>query len=84
MLLAHPTVTVCLAVERRTRERSCDHIVVLVNDAVLGVTGALDSALKPGGQLSLLAQFMGGEPPKRSLRAAGTIAAGFPMTSGTI
>lgn len=37
-----------------------EHIEVLVNDAVLGVTHELDSPLKPGDQLTLLGQFMGG------------------------
>jgi molybdopterin converting factor small subunit len=37
-----------------------EHIEVLVNDAVLGVDHELDSPLKPGDRLTLLAQFMGG------------------------
>lgn len=37
-----------------------EHIEVLVNEAVLGVTHSLDSPLKPGDRLTLLAQFMGG------------------------
>jgi hypothetical protein len=37
-----------------------EHIEVLVNDAVLGVDHALDSPLRPGDRLTLLAQFMGG------------------------
>ncbi len=37
-----------------------EHIEVLVNDAVLGVTHELDSPVKPSDQLTLLGQFMGG------------------------
>ena len=37
-----------------------EHIEVLVNDAVLGVSHTLDSRLGPGDSISLLAQFMGG------------------------
>jgi molybdopterin converting factor small subunit len=37
-----------------------EHIEVLVNDAVLGVTHLLDSPVKPGDHITLLAQFMGG------------------------
>ena len=37
-----------------------EHIEVLVNDAVLGVEHTLDSPLKPGDRVTLLAQFMGG------------------------
>ena len=37
-----------------------EHIEVLVNDAVLGVTHELDSKLAPGDRVTLLAQFMGG------------------------
>ena len=37
-----------------------EHIEVLVNDAVLGVDHTLDSPLKPGDRVTLLAQFMGG------------------------
>jgi molybdopterin converting factor small subunit len=37
-----------------------EHIEVLVNDAVLGVAHELDSPLKPGDRVTLLAQFMGG------------------------
>ena len=37
-----------------------EHIEVLVNDAVLGVEHDLDSALKAGDRVTLLAQFMGG------------------------
>ena len=37
-----------------------EHIEVLVNDAVLGVEHTLDSPLRPGDQITLLAQFMGG------------------------
>jgi len=38
-----------------------EHIEVLVNDAVLGITHDLDSPLRPGDRITLLAQFMGGE-----------------------
>jgi molybdopterin converting factor small subunit len=37
-----------------------EHVEVLVNDAVLGVEYELDSPLKPGDQISLLGQYMGG------------------------
>ena len=37
-----------------------EHIEVLVNDAVLGITHSLDSPVKPGDRITLLAQFMGG------------------------
>jgi len=37
-----------------------EHIEVLVNDAVLGVTHALDSRLAPGDRITLLGQYMGG------------------------
>ena len=37
-----------------------EHIEVLVNDAVLGVAHTLDSPLRPGDRITLLAQFMGG------------------------
>ncbi len=37
-----------------------EHIEVLVNDAVLGVTHELDSPLKGGERITLLGQFMGG------------------------
>ncbi len=37
-----------------------EHIEVLVNDAVLGITHSLDSPLKAGDRITLLAQFMGG------------------------
>ena len=37
-----------------------EHIEVLVNDAVLGIEHTLESPLKPGDRLTLLAQFMGG------------------------
>jgi molybdopterin converting factor small subunit len=38
-----------------------EHIEVLVNDAVLGVEHTIDSPLRPGDRITLLAQFMGGE-----------------------
>ncbi|HEU5322767.1 MAG TPA: MoaD/ThiS family protein [Methylomirabilota bacterium] len=37
-----------------------EHIEVLVNDSVLGVGYELDSPLRPGDRVTLLAQFMGG------------------------
>jgi molybdopterin converting factor small subunit len=37
-----------------------EHIEVLVNNAVLGIDHTLDSPLKAGDQITLLAQFMGG------------------------
>jgi hypothetical protein len=37
-----------------------EHIEVLVNDAVLGVSHDLDSPLLPGERITLLGQFMGG------------------------
>ncbi len=36
------------------------HIEVLVNDAVLGLSHTLDSALRPGDRITLVGQFMGG------------------------
>ena len=37
-----------------------EHIEVVVNDAVLGVTHELDSPLQNGDRITLLGQFMGG------------------------
>ena len=37
-----------------------EHIEVVVNDAVLGVTHELESPLKQGDRITLLGQFMGG------------------------
>ena len=37
-----------------------EHIEVLVNDAVLGITHTLDSPIKPDDRIALLGQFMGG------------------------
>ena len=37
-----------------------EHIEVVVNDAVLGVTHGLESPLKDGDRITLLGQFMGG------------------------
>ncbi|HEV2057169.1 MAG TPA: MoaD/ThiS family protein [Methylomirabilota bacterium] len=37
-----------------------EHLEVVVNDAVLGVTHGLDSPLKNGDRITLLGQFMGG------------------------
>ena len=37
-----------------------EHIEVLVNDAVLGISHTLDSRLAPGDRITLLGQYMGG------------------------
>lgn len=37
-----------------------EHIEVLVNDAVLGISHTLDSPLAPGDRIMLLGQYMGG------------------------
>jgi molybdopterin converting factor small subunit len=37
-----------------------EHIEVLVNDAVLGLTHTLDSQLRDGDRITLLGQYMGG------------------------
>ena len=37
-----------------------EHIEVLVNDAVLGVKHSLESSLRAGDRITLLAQYMGG------------------------
>ena len=37
-----------------------EHLEVVVNDAVLGVTHGLDTPLKNGDRITLLGQFMGG------------------------
>ena len=37
-----------------------EHLEVVVNDAVLGVTHELDTTLKGGERITLLGQFMGG------------------------
>jgi molybdopterin converting factor small subunit len=37
-----------------------EHIEIVVNDAVLGVTHGLDSPLNNGDRITLLGQFMGG------------------------
>jgi len=37
-----------------------EHIEVVINDAVLGVTHGLDSPLRHGDRITLLGQFMGG------------------------
>ncbi|RMF86328.1 MAG: hypothetical protein D6736_15345 [Nitrospinota bacterium] len=39
-----------------------EHIEVLVNDAVLGVTHTLDSEVQDGDRITLLGQYMGGNP----------------------
>ncbi len=43
-----------------SRKELGEHIEVLVNDAVLGISHALDSELKPGDRLTLVGQYMGG------------------------
>jgi molybdopterin converting factor small subunit len=37
-----------------------EHVEIIVNDAVLGVTHELDSTVKAGDRIMLLGQFMGG------------------------
>jgi molybdopterin converting factor small subunit len=37
-----------------------EHIEVLVNDAVLGISHSLDSPLRSGDRITLLGQYMGG------------------------
>jgi molybdopterin converting factor small subunit len=37
-----------------------EHVEVIVNDAILGLTHNLDSPVKPGDRIMLLGQFMGG------------------------
>jgi molybdopterin converting factor small subunit len=37
-----------------------EHIEILVNDAVLGIDHTLDSPVRSGDRIALLAQFMGG------------------------
>jgi len=37
-----------------------EHIEVLVNDAVLGISHTLDSTLRSGDRVTLLGQYMGG------------------------
>ena len=37
-----------------------EHVEVLVNDAVLGVSHELDSSVKPGDRIGLVGAFMGG------------------------
>ena len=37
-----------------------EHIEILVNDAVLGIDHTLDSPVRAGDRIALLAQFMGG------------------------
>jgi molybdopterin converting factor small subunit len=44
----------------RTGKDLAEHIEVLVNDAVLGVTHTLDSLLQDGDQITLLGQYTGG------------------------
>jgi len=37
-----------------------EHIEIVVNDAMLGISHSIDSPLRPGDRVSLLGQFMGG------------------------
>jgi molybdopterin converting factor small subunit len=37
-----------------------EHIEIVVNDAILGITHDLDSPVRPGDRIVLLGQFMGG------------------------
>jgi molybdopterin converting factor small subunit len=37
-----------------------EHIEILVNDAVLGISHSLDSTLRSGDRITLLGQYMGG------------------------
>jgi hypothetical protein len=39
-----------------------EHIEVVVNDAVLDITHTLDSELLPGDRITLVGQYIGGEP----------------------
>ena len=43
-----------------SRKALGEHIEVMVNDAVLGLTHTLDTALKNGDRITLLGQYMGG------------------------
>jgi hypothetical protein len=45
--------------DRRTGELG-EHIEVLVNDAVLGVTHSLDSEVLDGDRITLIGQYVGG------------------------
>lgn len=47
-----------------------EHIEVLVNDAALGVTHSLESAVKEGDRITLLGQYMGGRGEEEELRHA--------------
>jgi molybdopterin converting factor small subunit len=48
------------ALWQRPGEILAEHIEVLVNDAVLGVTHDLDSPVQPGDRITLLGQYTGG------------------------
>ena len=54
----HPEMDVALW--DRSRDDLGEHIEVLVNNAVLGITHTLDSELKPGDCITLVGQYMGG------------------------
>lgn len=45
---------------QRPGGKLAEHIEVLVNDAVLGVTHDLDSPVQPGDRITLLGQYTGG------------------------
>jgi molybdopterin converting factor small subunit len=44
-----------------------EHIEILVNDAVLGITHEIDSPVTPADRIALLGQFMGGSAPASSV-----------------
>ncbi len=46
----------------RSKNDLGEHIEVLVNDAVLGITHTLDSEVEPGDRITLVGQYMGGSP----------------------
>ena len=48
------------ALWQRPGGKLAEHIEVLVNDAVLGVTHDLDSPVQPGDRITLLGQYTGG------------------------
>ncbi len=45
---------------QRPGEELAEHIEVLVNDAVLGVTHDVDSLVQPGDRITLIGQYTGG------------------------
>ena len=48
------------ALWQRSGEGLAEHIEVLVNDAVLGITHDLDSPVQPGDRITLIGQYTGG------------------------